>query len=52
MRRLGDGTSSTNPKTVLHLDLIVKGLGQSVRVVEDSGKLLIELARDLATLNR
>jgi len=48
----GAPSSITNPKTVLHLDLIVKGLGQSVRVVEDSGKLLVELARDLATLNR
>ncbi len=48
----GAPSSITNPKTVLHLDLIVKGLGQSVAVVEDSGKLLIELGRDLATLNR
>ncbi len=48
----GAPASITNPKTVLHLDLIVKGLGQSVKVVEDSGGLLIELGRDLATLNR
>ncbi len=45
-------TSITNPKTVLHLDLIVKGLGQSVAVVGDSGKLLGELAVDLATLKQ
>lgn len=45
-------TSITNPKTVLHLDLIVKGLGHSVAVVGDSGKLLGELAVDLATLRR
>ena len=48
----GAPASITNPKTVLHLDLIVKGLGQSVKVIEDSGKLLIELVRDLATLDR
>lgn len=48
----GAPSSITNPKTVLHLDLIVKGLGQSVRVVEDSGELLIELAQDLATIRR
>jgi len=45
-------SSITNPKTVVHLDLIVKGLGQSVTVVGDSGKLLGELAVDLATLNK
>lgn len=48
----GAPSSITNPKTVLHLDLIVKGLGQSVAVVKDSGGLLVELGRDLATLNR
>jgi len=45
-------SSITNPKTVLHLDLIVKGLNQSVTVVGDSGKLLGELAVDLATLRK
>lgn len=45
-------SSITNPKTVLHLDLIVKGLNQSVMVVGDSGKLLGELAVDLATLRK
>ena len=48
----GAPSSITNPKTVLHLDLIVKGLGQSVDVVKDSGELLVELGRDLATLDR
>lgn len=43
-------TSITNPKTVLHLDLIVKGLGQSATVVGESGKLLGELTRELVTL--
>ena len=45
-------SSIVNPKTVIHLDLIVKGLGQSVVVIGDSGKLLGELAVDLATLKR
>lgn len=48
----GAPSSITNPKTVLHLNLIVEGLGQSVAVVKDSGGLLVELGRDLATLNR
>lgn len=43
-------SSITNPKTVIHIDLIVKGLEDSVRVVGDSGKMLGELAKDLATL--
>lgn len=43
-------TSITNPKTVLHLDLIVKGLDQSVAVVGDSGKILVDMAKQLSTL--
>lgn len=43
-------SSITNPKVVLHLDLIVKGLEDSVRVIGDSGKLLGDLAKQLATL--
>lgn len=43
-------SSITNPKTVLHIDLIVKGLEDSVTVVGDGGKMLGELAKDLATL--
>ena len=43
-------SSITNPKTVIHIDLIVKGLTDSVTLVGDGGKMLGELARDLATL--
>lgn len=43
-------SSIVNPKVVLHIDLIVKGLEDSVKVVGSSGKLLVELARELATL--
>lgn len=32
-----------NPKLVLHLDLIVKGLEQSVSLVKDTGKLLTDM---------
>ena len=32
-----------NPKLVLHIDLIVKGLDQSVSMVKDTGKLLGEM---------
>jgi hypothetical protein len=43
-------TSITNPKVVLHIDLVVKGLEDSVKVVGSSGKMLGEMVRDLATL--
>lgn len=43
-------SSITNPKTVLHLDLIVKGLEESVSVVGGSGKILGELVKQLSTL--
>jgi hypothetical protein len=46
----GAASSITNPKTLLHLDLITKGLGQSVKVVGESGKLLGEATRDLGSL--
>ena len=45
-------SSITNPKTALHIDLIVKGLGQSVTVIGESGKLLGEMVKDLGTLRR
>lgn len=48
----GAPASITNPKTVLHLDLITKGLGQSVKVVGESGKLLGEATRDLGSLKK
>jgi hypothetical protein len=32
-----------NPKLALHLDLIVKGLDQSVRLVKDTGVMLAEI---------
>jgi hypothetical protein len=43
-------TSIVNPKVVLHIDLIVKGLEDSVKVVGSSGKLLVELVKELGTL--
>jgi hypothetical protein len=43
-------SSILNPKTVIHIDLIVKGLDDSVRVVGSSGKLLGEMIKQLATL--
>ncbi|MEM7157313.1 MAG: hypothetical protein AAF799_30990 [Myxococcota bacterium] len=45
-------SSITNPKTVLHIDLIVKGLEDSVLVVGDSGKLLGGLVKELSTLRK
>ena len=36
-------TQILNPKLVLHLDLIVKGLEQSVSMVKDTGKVLGEI---------
>lgn len=44
----GAAASITNPKTVLHLKLIVDGLEKSVSVVERSGELLGKLAREMA----
>jgi hypothetical protein len=41
-------SSITNPKTVLHLDLIVQGLGQSLQMIAESGKTLFELIPQLA----
>jgi hypothetical protein len=43
-------SSIVNPKVVLHIDLIVKGLEDSVRVVGSSGKMLGELIKELTTL--
>lgn len=48
----GAPSSITNPKTVLHLDLIVKGLEESVLVVGDSGKLLGDMTKQLVTLRK
>ncbi len=45
-------SSITNPKTVLHLDLIKKGLEDSVLVVGDSGKLLGDMVKQLGTLRK
>ena len=36
-------SSITNPKTVLHLKLIVKGLEQSVGLIKDGGKMIGEM---------
>ena len=41
-------SSIMNPKTVIHLDLIVQGLGQSLQMVGESGKLLVEMIPELA----
>jgi hypothetical protein len=41
-------SSIMNPKTVLHLDLIVKGLGQSLQMVGESGRMLFEMIPELA----
>jgi hypothetical protein len=41
-------SSIMNPKTVVHLDLIVQGLGQSLQMVGESGKMLFELIPQLA----
>ena len=46
----GAASSITNPKTALHLDLIVKGLKQSVSVVAESGNLLKDVSQDIAAL--
>jgi hypothetical protein len=45
-------SSIINPKVVLHLDLIVKGLEDSVKVVGSSGKILGELVKELGTLRK
>jgi len=41
-------SSITNPKTVIHMDLIVQGLRDSIAMVVESGKLVPELAGNLA----
>jgi hypothetical protein len=43
----GAPASITNPKTVLHLDLIVQGLQESVAMVVETGKLVPELIAQL-----
>ena len=45
-------SSIVNPKVVLHIDLIVKGLEDSVKVVGSSGKMLVELVKELSTLRQ
>ena len=41
-------SSIMNPKTVLHLDLIVQGLGQSIQMIGESGRMLFEMIPELA----
>ena len=36
-------TQILNPKLILHLDLIIQGLEQSVSMVEDTGTILSEI---------
>lgn len=43
-------TSITNPKTLIHLDLIVEGLKRSCDFVTETGSLLPDIASDLTSL--
>ena len=43
-------TALTNPKVLAHLDLVKKGLGSSVKVLEESGGLLVGFGKDLSGL--
>jgi hypothetical protein len=45
---MGAPASITNPKTVIHLDLIVQGLRDSVAMVVESGKLVPELVNNIS----
>ena len=45
---LGAAASITNPKVVLHLGLIKEGLGDSVKVIQESGKNLGGIVSDVA----
>lgn len=41
-------TALTNPKVVAHLDLVKKGLVSSVKVLEESGSLMVGFSKDLS----
>jgi hypothetical protein len=41
-------TAITNPKVLAHLDLVKKGLTSSVKVIEESGGLLVGFSKDLS----
>lgn len=41
-------TAIANPKVLAHLDLVKKGLGSSVKVIEESGGLLVGFTKDLS----
>lgn len=41
-------TSIANPKVLTHLDLVKKGLISSVRVLEQSGSLMVDFTKDLS----
>jgi hypothetical protein len=45
---LGAAAAITNPKVVLHLGLIKEGLGDSVKVIQESGKNLGGIVSDVA----
>lgn len=45
----GAPSSITNPKTALHIDLIVEGLEQSVSLIGSSGELLEGMVSDLSS---
>lgn len=42
-------TALTNPKVLAHLDLVKKGLVSSVKVLEESGTLLVGFTKDLSS---
>lgn len=44
----GAATSLTNPKVVTHLGLVKEGLVDSVKVIKESGSLMVNLGKDLS----
>jgi hypothetical protein len=44
----GAPASIINPKTALHVDLIVDGLKQSCELIAESGSLLVDIGSDLS----
>src|SRR6185369_9117707 len=41
-------TSITNPKVVAHLDLVKTGIVDSVKVIKESGSLMVGFSKDLS----
>jgi hypothetical protein len=44
----GAASSITNPKVVAHLDLVKEGLTDSVKVIQESGSLVVSFSKELA----